>query len=143
MSKQTAVEWFSEVVAKMGYVSTNILEQAKEMEKEQMKEMYLKGIANYDPTFKIKESKGGDRKPKQDLEKEMFDLEQELDIPSSMRWHNSKPKQETLEEAAAKYVETKWEPAQEENRESFIAGAKSEAARDYWFEQFKKKGGNK
>jgi hypothetical protein len=60
MSKQTAVEWFSEVVAKMGYVSTNILEQAKEMEKEQMKEMYLKGIANYDPTFKIKESNGGD-----------------------------------------------------------------------------------
>ena len=31
--------------------------------------------------------------PKQDLEKEMFQLEQELDIPSSMRWHNSKPKQ--------------------------------------------------
>jgi hypothetical protein len=28
------------------------------MEREQMKEMYLKGIANYDPTFKIKESKG-------------------------------------------------------------------------------------
>ena len=34
-------------------------------------------------------------KPKQDLEKEMFDLEQQLDIPSSMKWHNSKPKQET------------------------------------------------
>jgi hypothetical protein len=31
---------------------------------------------------------------KQDLEKEMFELEQELDTPSSMRWHNSKPKQE-------------------------------------------------
>jgi hypothetical protein len=50
-------------------------------------------------------------------------------------------KEETLEEAAAKYVETKWEPAQDENGESFIAGAKSEAARDYWFEQFKNKGG--
>jgi hypothetical protein len=37
------------------------------------------------------------------LEKEMFELEQELDIPSSMRWHNSKPKQSTLEEAAEKY----------------------------------------
>jgi len=36
---------------------------------------------------------------KQDIEKEMFELEQELDILSSMRWHNSKPKQETLEEA--------------------------------------------
>jgi hypothetical protein len=32
---------------------------------------------------------------KQDLEKEMFELEQELDIPSNLRWHNSKPKQET------------------------------------------------
>jgi hypothetical protein len=31
-----------------------ILEQAKEMEKEQLKEMYLKGIENYDPTFKKK-----------------------------------------------------------------------------------------
>jgi hypothetical protein len=52
-------------------------------------------------------------------------------------------KQETLDEAAAKYVETKWEPAQEENRESFIEGAKSDAARDYWFDQFKKNGGDK
>lgn len=31
------------------------IEQAKEMEKEQLKEMYLKGIENYDPTFKNKE----------------------------------------------------------------------------------------
>lgn len=29
----------------------------------------------------------------------MFDLEQQLDIPSSLRWHNSKPKQETLTDA--------------------------------------------
>lgn len=36
--------------------------------------------------------------PKQDLEKEMFELEEQLDIPSHLRWHNSKPKQETLEE---------------------------------------------
>jgi hypothetical protein len=28
------------------------IEQAKEIEKEQMKEMYLKGIENYDPIFK-------------------------------------------------------------------------------------------
>jgi hypothetical protein len=34
------------------------------------------------------------KEPKQNLEKEMFELEQELDIPSSLRWHNSKPKQE-------------------------------------------------
>jgi hypothetical protein len=31
--------------------------------------------------------------PKPDLEKEMFRLEQELDIPSAIRWHNSKPEQ--------------------------------------------------
>ena len=43
--------------------------------------------------------------PKQDLEKEMFELEQELDIPSNLRWHNSKPKQETLEEVAERYYE--------------------------------------
>lgn len=36
-------------------------------------------------------------KPKQYLEKEMFELEQELDILSHLRWHNSKPKQEILE----------------------------------------------
>jgi hypothetical protein len=39
--------------------------------------------------------------PKLDLEKEMFELEQQLDIPSNLRWHNSKPKQETLEEVAS------------------------------------------
>ena len=35
MPQQTAVEWLAEVVAKMGYVSTEVLEQAKELEKEQ------------------------------------------------------------------------------------------------------------
>ena len=35
------------------------------------------------------------QEPKQDLEKEMFELEQELDIPSNLRWHNSNPEQET------------------------------------------------
>jgi len=34
-----------------------------------------------------------EEEPKSDLEKEMFRLEQELDIPSSIRWHNSKPEQ--------------------------------------------------
>jgi hypothetical protein len=31
--------------------------------------------------------------PKEDLEKEMFELEQQLDMLSNLRWHNSKPKQ--------------------------------------------------
>ena len=35
-NKQTAVEWFAEVTAKLGHVSTYILEKAKAMEKEQI-----------------------------------------------------------------------------------------------------------
>jgi len=34
--KQTSVEWFAEVVAKMGYVSTDILEQAIAMHKQEI-----------------------------------------------------------------------------------------------------------
>ena len=51
----------------------------------------------YDINYKIIIPK---EEHKQDLEKEMFELEQELNIPSNLRWHNSKPKpkQETLEE---------------------------------------------
>jgi hypothetical protein len=72
--------------------------------------------------------------PKQDLEKEMFELEQELDIPSSIRWHNSKPKQSTLEEAADKangyklYAKDTKAPI---FNEGFIAGAKWQAERMY------------
>ena len=46
-------------------------------------------------------------KDKQELEKEMFELEQELDIPSNLRWHNSKPKQETLEELKKRFANDK------------------------------------
>jgi hypothetical protein len=42
-SNQTAIEWFAETVHKMGYVSSNILEQAKEMEKEQITDAYYMG----------------------------------------------------------------------------------------------------
>lgn len=38
-----------------GHRLKDIFEQAKEMEKQQLKEIYLKGIENYDPTFKNKE----------------------------------------------------------------------------------------
>ena len=34
--KQTAVEWFAEITASLGYVSTDVLEQAKEMEKQEI-----------------------------------------------------------------------------------------------------------
>jgi hypothetical protein len=53
--KQTAVEWFAETIRTNRKFSWDaIVEKAKEMEKKQLKEMYLKGIENYDPTFKKK-----------------------------------------------------------------------------------------
>lgn len=55
----TAIQWLENKID--GVVNTmpqgnillvkKVLKQAKEMEKEQLKEMYLKGIENYDPTF--------------------------------------------------------------------------------------------
>jgi predicted nuclease with TOPRIM domain len=68
--------------------------------------------------------------PKQDLEKEMFELEQELDIPSHLRWHNSKPKQETLEEAAERYDSQYYNKIWKELRPAFIAGAKWQQEQD-------------
>lgn len=56
MSKQTAVEWLKSKISDLvsEYALTTLFEEAKAMEREQLKEMYLKGIENYDPTFKIK-----------------------------------------------------------------------------------------
>jgi len=73
--------------------------------------------------------------PKQDLEKEMFELEQELDIPSSMRWHNSKPKQETLEEVLPKNSNGKY--SRNEIEKAFESGAKWQAERMYSEEEVK------
>ena len=77
--------------------------------------------------------------PKQDLEKEMFELEQQLDIPSSMRWYNSKPKQEiTLEEVAERIAMTKdWDFESSEGNgyydyvEGFTEGAKWQQEKMY------------
>jgi hypothetical protein len=55
--KQTAVEWLvqnSHIVPKNELNKREIIEQAKEMEKQQLKEMYLKGIENYNSIFKKK-----------------------------------------------------------------------------------------
>jgi hypothetical protein len=53
--KQTAIEWLIEQCPRIEtIVAHNILEQAKQMEREQLQEMYLNGIQNYDPTFKRK-----------------------------------------------------------------------------------------
>jgi len=52
--KQTAVEWLVEQLMPKVLTAEQYyhIEQAKEMEKEQIKDAYLRGIANYDPTFK-------------------------------------------------------------------------------------------
>ena len=55
-NKQTVVEWLIEQIflnkKYITYEESIIFEQAKEMEKQQMKDAYLRGIKNYDPTFK-------------------------------------------------------------------------------------------
>jgi len=62
--------------------------------------------------------------PKQELGKELFELEQELDIPSSMRWHNSRPKQ--LEnELRARF------PANIEGSEEFNEANKQETIEEF------------
>jgi hypothetical protein len=53
MTQQTAVEWLAEKTAELGYVSSNILEQAKAMEKEQMIDSFYNGAEweKYEGTF--------------------------------------------------------------------------------------------
>jgi hypothetical protein len=82
-------------------------------------------------------------KPKRDLEKEMFELEQELDIPSSMRWHNSKPKQKIkYSEEEVFHMLVKAIKDNKVNQLSFFDGGMSNPIYtnlNKWFEQFKKK----
>ena len=69
-NKQSSLEWYSvkrdvlEIEVRLGKLSANEYaeelakaeQQAKAMHNTEMKEMYLKGIENYDPTFKIKDN---------------------------------------------------------------------------------------
>ena len=53
----TSIEWLIEQFKDYDFLLSLHqfdIEQAKEMHKQEMKEMYLKGIENYDPTFKRK-----------------------------------------------------------------------------------------
>lgn len=43
MEKQTALEWFAKMTTKIGYLSTDILEQAKQMEENQLIQTYNDG----------------------------------------------------------------------------------------------------
>lgn len=52
---KTAVEWLRQQYIERGEtLPSGVFQEALEMEREQMKNMYLKGIENYDPTFKRK-----------------------------------------------------------------------------------------
>ena len=54
--EKTAVEWLVEQIRNNKFVialeQIEAIDQAKIMEKQQIKEAYLRGIKNYDPTFK-------------------------------------------------------------------------------------------
>ncbi len=57
MSKITAVEWLEDQICTIQIGASpewllEAIEKAKQMEKQQIKEAYLRGIKNYDPTFK-------------------------------------------------------------------------------------------
>ena len=41
---QTAVEWLAEKTAELGYVSSDILQQAKEMEQQQIEKAVIYGL---------------------------------------------------------------------------------------------------
>ena len=49
--QQTAVEWFAVMTSKLGYVSADILKQAKEREKEQHKVSYWETLLSKYQTF--------------------------------------------------------------------------------------------
>jgi hypothetical protein len=48
MKQQTAVEWLAEKTAELGYVSSDIFEQAKAMEKEQIEDAFDTGTTDDD-----------------------------------------------------------------------------------------------
>jgi hypothetical protein len=150
MKKQTAVEWLLDQLEQKGDMretpcirnlqlnidTSDYLElkrQAKEMHKQEIEKVsgdwwnegasymydgkreYNSFEQYYKETFV---SKGSD--DKFDVEKEMFELEQQLDIPSNMRWHNRKPK-ETLytEEQVRKAICTAWYEGAEKRYKGF------------------------
>jgi len=49
---KTAVDFLVETLAENGILHSSDIEKAKEMEKQQIIDAYLRGIKNYDPTFK-------------------------------------------------------------------------------------------
>ena len=54
-NNKSAVQWLKQQYIERGEtLPSGVFQEALEMEQQQMKEMYLRGIENYDPTFKRK-----------------------------------------------------------------------------------------
>jgi len=79
----TSIEWLSEMVSKMGYVSADIVEQAKEMHKQEIIDAYHTnpqeakwkniGVNYYNETFGSKGNATSDfDKPFMDFAKQYF-----------------------------------------------------------------------
>ena len=96
--QMTSIEWLIEQLEERGHIIPEHLEEtAIEIHKQEIIDAYRVGACEVDNMVEFKAdkyyketfgSKGSDAK---DVEKEMFELEQQLDIPSYMRWHNRKP----------------------------------------------------
>jgi hypothetical protein len=113
----TSIEWLETELKKIPFVNPKEkFEKAKEMHKKEIIDTFFEGAYGgdnisgeqyYQETFG---SKGSDAKdvvlgyktsldaqmldsqlPQQDTEKEMFELEQQLDVPSYLKWYNRKP----------------------------------------------------
>jgi hypothetical protein len=76
----TPIEWFAEITSKLGYVSTDILEQAKEKEQEQITNISIDFINWVDTTSYTRQDYGDewesclDSSGKTITTKELFEL---------------------------------------------------------------------
>jgi len=102
----TSIEWLIEKMQNNIHhtirIPSEYVEQAKLLHKQEIIDAYYQcGRDNFDHIKVINRSATEYYQEtfKKDIEKEMFELEQELDIPSHMRWHNRElPQQEISDE---------------------------------------------
>jgi hypothetical protein len=55
--KQSSIEWLVEMVSKMGYISTDILEQAKAMHRSEIEDAYDRKVINEKQNWFIRDGK--------------------------------------------------------------------------------------
>jgi hypothetical protein len=104
----TSIEWLEKEIWKRGPIGEDtpnwlkeLYEQAKEMHKQEIIDAYERRLGN-NYNFELsgeeyyQETFDSNRTDAKDTEKEMFELEQQLDIPSHMRWHNKELPQQEL-----------------------------------------------